>query len=118
VSVQFKLAANEGLAGLAVELTPMLEKLDDGEALATLVAYSILDGRVQPDDEAGRLRVWPSGSAVEVAVTQHGRTRRATYDFSAFVDWDEHETNHSGYVEAVMGLLETVNEELADGALP
>lgn len=116
--VEFTIAGEDDLRGLAVDLAAMLEKLEDGEALATLFAFAALNEWVQPNDKSGRVRILPTGTSVDVFVTKGGRTRQATYDVSNFVDWGQHEASHSGYAEALIRLMRTVNEDLTGSALP
>jgi DNA mismatch endonuclease, patch repair protein len=44
MAVQFTVADEEDLQGLALELSTLLENLEDGEALATLFAFAVLNG--------------------------------------------------------------------------
>ncbi len=119
MSVQFSARDEESLHSLAIDLDELLGKLGSGEALAVLAAFAAMERWLQPNDGSNHLLVWPAGEdGVRVSVTIGGRAKHETYLFSDFVDWDEHETNASGYGRALARLIETVNTDLTDFRLP
>jgi hypothetical protein len=116
--VQFSAPEAERFADLAHRLSSILDKLEQGEAIAALYAFASMDDWIEPNDESGKLTLWPVGDTVEASVTQDGRTRKGSWAVGDFVDWDDHDGEASGYGAAMVALIERVNEELTDSALP
>jgi hypothetical protein len=116
--VQFSTPGAERFADLAHQLSSVVDELEHGEAIATLFAFASMNDWIEPNDESGKLTLWPVGDTVEASVTQEGRNVKRSWAVGDLVDWDEHDSEASGYGAAMVALIDEVNEKLTHSALP